>query len=197
MHAAASATTRASLVAEDKTPKPPDRAASARWGEARPALPGEGGREGLPVDDPWLDEKEELFGELRLFASLDAEARAGLIAAGQVEQRHRNEVIVLEGEPGTSFYLVMRGSVVVTTRPPGAGRDVTLGVLARGGCFGEVALLSGQPRTATVTAAEDAMLVRYDDAQLEPVLARFPRVRKMLEGLVAGRARDTAEKLGL
>jgi len=153
-----------------------------------------------PAEDPWLDEKQQLFAELRLFAPLDQAARNGLIAAGQVEQRHSGEVIVLEGEPGTAFYLVMRGSVSVSARKPGAlpagETEVTLGTMARGGCFGEVALLSGQPRTATVTAIEDAMLVRYDDDIIEPVLARFPRVRKMLEGLVAGRARQAAQKLG-
>ncbi len=145
--------------------------------------------------DPWIDEKQELFAELRLFSSLDDAARDGLIAAGKVEQRHAQEVIVLEGEPGTAFYLVMRGTVSVSAQKPGAGSEVTLGVLTRGGCFGEVALLSGQPRTATVTASEDALLVRYDDDVIEPVLQKFPRVRKLLEGLVAGRARQAAEKL--
>ncbi len=61
--------------------------------------------------------------------------------------------IVREGEPGDRFYAIGRGRAGVTRQ----GRDV--GTLIAGDSFGEIALLRGSPRTATVTALEDAWLV--------------------------------------
>ena len=82
---------------------------------------------------------------------------------------------------------------VTTTTPDGA--PVVLATLQHGAFFGEVALLKGLPRTATVTALTDLSVVRFDQADIEDVLSRNPGARRILEVMIEGRARDTVEKV--
>jgi len=59
-----------------------------------------------------------------------------------------------EGEPGDSLYLIVRGSVRVHK----GEREVA--VLGKGECFGEMAILDNEPRSASITALEDVQLLR-------------------------------------
>lgn len=59
-----------------------------------------------------------------------------------------------EGEPGDSLYLIVNGRVKVHKGP----REVA--VLGEGECFGEMAILDNEPRSASITALEDALLLR-------------------------------------
>jgi len=102
-------------------------------------------------------------------------------------------VILQEGETGDEFYLVKSGTVRVSTRQ--GGDEVALANLQRGGFFGEVAVLSGQPRTASVTALEPVELVVFDKALIERLLSEYPKVRTLLEAIILGRARNTIERL--
>ena len=85
------------------------------------------------------------------------------------------QVICRQGDVADSFYLVRIGFVKVSEDRPGG--ELVLAYLARGGYFGEIALLSGSPRTATCTALDHVEVVRIarDDFQL--MLERFPDVR--------------------
>jgi len=58
-----------------------------------------------------------------------------------------------------------------------------------------VALLSGRPRTATVVAVEPCTMLCFPKRQIEEILNAYPKVRKLLETVVLGRARDTIEKI--
>nr|MBK7069485.1 cyclic nucleotide-binding domain-containing protein [Deltaproteobacteria bacterium] len=104
------------------------------------------------------------------------------------------KVVLTEGDPSSDFYLVDQGVVEVTTTTPD-GAPVVLATLQHGAFFGEVALLKGLPRTATVTALTDVSVVRFDQADIEDVLSRNPGARRILEAMIEGRARDTVEKV--
>lgn len=128
-----------------------------------------------------------------LFRSLDQAGRQKLLDASSVAHFAAGKVIVREGEPGRALFLVKEGRVRITMLMD--GETIELSCLGRGGCFGEVAVLSGRPRTATVVADEDCTLLRFSREAVEEVLAEYPKVRKLLESLVKGRARDTIEKI--
>ena len=76
----------------------------------------------------------------------------------------RGERIVHQGDPGDAMYVVLEGTAIVTIKTENeAEREVAR--LSRGEFFGEMALLTGEPRTASVTAADDlAVLVIHKDA---------------------------------
>src|SRR5512137_2856712 len=87
-----------------------------------------------------------------LFKSLDQEGRTRLMRGATTVTYGPQQVVVREGDPGEALYLIRSGQVRVYTTQNGV--DVPLAILGAGACFGEVALLSGRPRTATVETEE-------------------------------------------
>lgn len=86
-------------------------------------------------------------------------------------------VVVREGETGERFYVVATGALMVTV----AGRPMR--TLGPGDAFGEIALLRDVPRTATVTALEDAVLLGIDRAPFLEALGGQVRSRAIATGL--------------
>ena len=78
-----------------------------------------------------------------------------------------------QGDAGQSMFVVLDGRVRVTLEP--SGQEVA--VTSRGGFFGEMSMLTGDPRTATVSALDDALL-------LEITAERFRELAVMRAGLV-------------
>jgi Cyclic nucleotide-binding domain/Major Facilitator Superfamily len=91
-----------------------------------------------------------LLRSLRIFRALPAPALAGLARSLEPVRLAAGEVLIREGEPGDRFYAVADGRLQVTT----GGAPIATNL--RGDGIGEIALLYGVPRTATVTAASPA-----------------------------------------
>ncbi len=139
------------------------------------------------------DSIDVLIESSHLFKSLDEEGRTKVLESGELESFAAGSTILKEGERGDVFYLLKRGTVWVSTTR--GEREVRLATLTRGAFFGEVAVLSGQPRTATVTAAEPVESICFTKDRIDSILSQYPKVRRLLEAVVLGRARDTIEKL--
>ena len=99
------------------------------------------------------------------------------------------DIIISEGEPGQSVFILTTGGVKVFVRGPGQA-SVALGRLGEGSFFGEISTLSGGPRTATITAAGACELLELDRPSLDAISASHPRVRKVLEEFSAARSAD-------
>ena len=93
-------------------------------------------------------------------------------------------VLCREGDVGREFFVIVDGSATVTAR----GR--TLGRLARGEAFGELALVGRQPRRATVIAAASTEVLVFNRAEFNSLLDRVPRVRQELLGVTSSRLRE-------
>jgi len=120
------------------------------------------------------------FGEEELLAFIEG-LRLLVFAPG--------DIIVTEGEPGQSLFILTTGAVKVFVRDP-AGRSVPLSTLGEGSFFGEISTLSGRPRSATVTAAAHCELLEMDRPTLDDIARRHPRVREVLEEFSVARATD-------
>ena len=136
----------------------------------------------------------EIIATSHLFKSLDEEGRAKVLESGVVRSYDPGDILFTQDMPGEEMLLVMSGRVKIEATSP-AGKIKQLAELGRGACIGEVAVLTGGGRTATVTALEHVDAAAFAAHRIARVLDDYPKVRRILESLVDARARDTVEKI--
>lgn len=146
-----------------------------------------------PSDPPQeLEIQEEAapedVAESPLFSSFSPEELEAVIAGLELLTFEPGDVIVLEGDPGDSLFVVTTGVVKAFLREPGPSPPRLARLLGEGEFFGEVSVLSGRPRTATVTAATPCELLELDRATLDEITATHPNVRAVLEDFYVQRA---------
>jgi CRP-like cAMP-binding protein len=130
---------------------------------------------------------------MALFSGISKEEVAALLAAARPRRAAVGEAIVREGESGRSLFLIVQGTVRVTTGS--TGEDVSLAALGAGDFFGEVSLLTGKPRTATVTALTEVELLELDRAAVDRLRASHPELDASLSEFHRRRAERTVEAL--
>jgi cAMP-dependent protein kinase regulator len=129
-----------------------------------------------------------------LFEVLSEEERDALVREMELESHDEGSVIISEGQPGASMYIIASGEVKVFTIGAG-GATVYLARLGDGDFFGEVSMLTGKPRTATITASQRTELLRLDKDKLDNALATYPGIRKVLNDFYQRRAEHTVEAM--
>ncbi len=130
----------------------------------------------------------------RLFDQFPPAALEELLSSTSVHSFDTGEPLVREGDPGASLFLIEDGEVEVRTADP-AGRQVSLARLGPGEFFGEVSILTGLPRTATVVAVSAATVIEIQRAAIDDIASRHPRVREVLERFYEERAQATVEAM--
>lgn len=125
-----------------------------------------------------------------LFRDLDSELLPLLASQFTAEPYSAGATVLREGEPGDRFYLIARGQVEVVTLGP-TGEERRLAVLSDGESFGEMALLYGTPRSATVRARADCQLLALDRTAFQMLLLTAPSIREALTRQAAARGPDT------
>lgn len=143
---------------------------------------------------------EPLFAQQRvpkspLFEVLSKDEREALVKEMDLESHDEGSVIIHEGDPGASMYVIASGEVKVYTRGTNNSGNVYLAKLGEGDFFGEVSVLTGKPRTATITASRPTELLRLDKEKLDNALARYPGIRKVLDEFYRKRATHTVEAM--
>lgn len=139
---------------------------------------------------------EELLARTDLFAELDPAVRRRLAAAAGHHYYDAGERLVVEGEHGESLMLLSRGSVSVSKSGAEVGTSrLALATLDAGEYFGEMSLLTGAPRSATVTADGAVEVFVLDRAALSPILESDPAIAEALSRRLAERMAATAARI--
>ena len=128
-------------------------------------------------------ELSEFLAQSPLFGVLDRGALAALQAHVELVNVASGQTLVRKGDAGDAMYIVYRGQLGVYDEAvpgSGGGPEVLLRMLGRGEHFGEIALLRDVPRTATVRAARDSVVVRIARAGFEQLLQGHERARALL-----------------
>jgi branched-chain amino acid transport system substrate-binding protein len=129
-----------------------------------------------------------------LFRPLSPAERETLGAGARLLRFGRGETVVREGDAGQSMFLLADGRVGVSAHgETDASQNVAL--LDAGDSFGEISLLTGAPRLATVRTLEESVLVEIDKTTLAPVLEKNPALVGELDAVVLERRRQTAGQL--
>lgn len=129
------------------------------------------------------DEKLDLLHRIPLFSGFDRRRleRLGMLA-DEVDVP-AGKVLMRQGESGADMMVVVRGSV-------GVERDGNrLNTLGPGDFFGEIALVDGGPRTATVTAEEPTTLLVITHRDFHSMMEEFPEVADQVMNALANRVR--------
>lgn len=108
-----------------------------------------------------------------------------LLSALRLVRARPETAILREGEPGTSFFVLARGSAEVHAQR--GGRDQRLATLSPGAIFGEMALLTAAPRTASILAHEDCDLLEFDCRELAHATSTLRSLSETLEGFARER----------
>ena len=103
----------------------------------------------------------------------------------------QGEVLMSEGDPSAAMYFVIRGRLLATRFDPTLQEQVEIGELGRGDAVGEIGLMAGTPRSATVTALRDTVVAGMDEAAFLALVDRQPRMAIQIGLKAVARAEDT------
>lgn len=130
-----------------------------------------------------IERARELFSASDVFRELEGGDIEALAAAARSRGVAPREVLFRKGDPADRLYGVLSGSLRAVALSP-EGRELVLRIMGPGELIGEVALLAGGGRTATVVAQESSELLVIERAALFALLEQRPRVaRTVLLGL--------------
>lgn len=133
-----------------------------------------------------------LVAAVDLFAHLAPELRARIASALRPHVLAPGEVLMHAGEAGSSVFIVETGVLEVALDMAGDERRPAAR-LGTGDLVGEMSLLTGEPRTATVTAAAETRVLELSHAAMSQVLADNPEIAEDLSRLMARRKLANAE----
>ncbi|WP_247878282.1 mechanosensitive ion channel family protein [Azospirillum sp. TSO22-1] len=133
--------------------------------------------------------RRSLMRQLELFSAFRDEEIEELAQALNRLELPAGTVAVRQGEAGSSLFIVAEGVLDVRMQSDGQqeGRASLLDRMRPGDVFGEMSLLTGQPRSASVVANTDAVVYELDKDHLDPVLRRRPELATQLAELMAQR----------
>lgn len=130
-----------------------------------------------------------------VFGGLPETERKKLADRFEVVRTSRGDKLVREGDEDRALFLVKQGRVRISTAAPGRNDPLELAELGPGEFFGEVSVITGGARTATVTALDNGEVLKVGGEDLDPVLEAYPGVRRALETARDRRAAETVARV--
>jgi CRP-like cAMP-binding protein len=130
--------------------------------------------------------------ETPLFRDFTCEELVDVIRALELRVFAPGAIIVTEDEPGASLFVLTSGTVLAHVRDTN-GRNARIRQLQEGDFFGEISLLKGGRRTATITAASHCELLEINREVFGTISQKHPRVWEVLKHFHDERAGSTLE----
>lgn len=116
-----------------------------------------------------------------------------LIENGILYLLNAGDSIIREGDSDQSVYIILEGRVRVFTKD-NKEEDFDLAVLRPGEFFGEISFLTGKPRSSSVTALDNCVLIEFTHASMQKLMQEYPLVRQALSEYCQDRLADLQEK---
>lgn len=129
-----------------------------------------------------------------LFQGLSEQDLAAVIHGLELLSFEPGDILVAEGAPGDSLFILSTGSVKAYVRNP-KGHYTRVHTLVEGDFFGEISALTGKPRTATLVAAVECEVLELKKKNLDEITATHPQVREVLRRFHEERARSTIDAM--
>ncbi len=139
-------------------------------------------------DDAAREAAGDILAGTDLFGLLPDEDRRALVSGASIQMYGNGETIVAQSAPGHSAYVVCDGRVRVSLDPG----NHELAVLGQGDYFGEMSLLTGEARTATVRAMGDCRVLEVTSGQFRQFILERPAMVDQIGAVVARRREELA-----
>jgi small-conductance mechanosensitive channel/CRP-like cAMP-binding protein len=140
-----------------------------------------------------LDIDPGLLASQPLFSCLDTDQLAMLAGGARRIRFGRGERIIRQGDAGDSMFILSHGTAEVLAEKE--GRSWPVATLSTGDCFGEISLLTGESRSATVVAKFDCEVVEIEKRTIGILLREHPELAESLSETVVARRSATALQL--
>ena len=131
-----------------------------------------------------MDDRVAALRGVPLFAGFDERSLQAVAVLAQPVEARAGDVLILEGEPGESFYVILGGTVRVEQG------DRTVRSMTAGSFLGEIALVEQGPRTATATCVTDCRLVELRRHEFARLMDTMPEVARRVRVAIERRARE-------
>jgi CRP-like cAMP-binding protein len=131
-----------------------------------------------------MDDKVAALRGVPLFAGLDDRSLQAVAILAREISAPAGEVLILEGEPGDAFYVILDGTIRVEHG------DRTVRSMTAGGFLGEIALVERGARTATATCVTDCRLLEIKRHEFERLMDTMPAVHRRIRAAIQRRARE-------
>ncbi len=132
------------------------------------------------------DSLQKLLAQTELFSHFTSDQRLQLAKQASCHSYGHGETVILQGELGTSLYIVVSGSLDVVRRTSQEGL-VQISTLKRSDVFGEMGLCTGEPRSASVICKEECVLLEIQRRHLIPLMEESPQILETMGTLMAQR----------
>ncbi|MGJ4888107.1 Crp/Fnr family transcriptional regulator [Bradyrhizobium sp. HKCCYLR20261] len=129
-----------------------------------------------------------------MFRELEADALDQLCRYAKPTSLKRGATIFSKGDPGSSLYAVISGTVKISVSSPD-GRNAILNLISAGELFGEVAVLDGRERTADATANTNCEILVIDRREFLPFVKSQPVLAMKFIELLCDRLRWTSDQV--
>src|SRR5438270_1520197 len=106
-------------------------------------------------------------------------------------------VIVREGAPGSSMFFITAGQVEVRKKDPNTNIDFLLTEMGPGQNFGEMSLLTGKPRSTTMTTAQPTTCAVLEQKDFQDLLLQYPKIGLALTTILAERVDQASQQVGI
>ena len=124
-----------------------------------------------------------------LFRHLDKKERQEVLRKLTLQTFEPGALIIQEGCPGDYLYLIKSGKADVTTWRD--EQEMLLATIKEGEFFGEISLVTGASRTASVRARTHLETLRLSKADLEYIASKHPRIKEIIDDIISKRVQDT------
>jgi len=124
----------------------------------------------------WRIEAAELIDGSQLFDDLPEDVLSDLAGRVILRRYPAGKPVFRQGDRPEAFYVVRRGTLQVVEEDPDTGKERVIATLARGDTFGELGLIDGAPRSATVRPVDEAHLFEVDESTFDRLLSEMVNV---------------------